>query len=55
MKASATAKTVGNIGARIGIDTVSEMTQEGVQGLMQYNGNPYLNDHVGSIAPDYDT
>jgi len=33
MNATATAKTAANVSTRIGLDTASEMLQEGVQGL----------------------
>lgn len=53
MKSSRAVKGVGNVATRIALDTASEMTQEGVQGIQSYNGD-IISKKVGSIAPDYD-
>lgn len=41
LKAASVAKTAANIGTRMGLDTASEMLQEGVQGLNAREGEQY--------------
>jgi hypothetical protein len=53
LKLASTGKTVGNLGTRLALDTFSEMTQEGIQGLTQYNGD-IINEKIGSVKPNYD-
>lgn len=53
LKTKVVGKTALNVGIRTGVDTFSEMTQEGIQGLTQYNGD-IVNDKIGSVAPNYD-
>ena len=54
IKLSETAKTAANVATRLGIDDIYERTQEGIQGLSSYGGDPWLNDKVGSIEHNYE-